>query len=262
MWNTVAEQWSRWLRRALLAAIAVVCVAVLGWHVFALGRWALFSARLDAAAAAPVTGQPEARSWSFGFDRGWHRVSVDVYPSELEQAAGLDTADVFSGPAFLRERYVGALLRTSAESRLVGQLAEQLREVRDRRDLDDDEYIQLMAAAVQAIPYGSVDRRVMLPAEVVAAGEGVCTEKSVLLGALLVREGYDTAVIVLDAHDHVALGVASDTMTYRELPYAFVETTRVALVGECDPSYRAWGPVWAPPQVIELGGEKRFAGGA
>ena len=152
----------------------------------------------------------------------------------------------------------------SAQSRsaFIGALSGQLRLVRDERDLDDDEYLELLARAVQSLRYGTVERRVRLPVEVVSSGFGVCSEKALLLAALMVHEGYQTGLWVFESQNHVALGVGSDAAQFRNSGYAFIETNRNAYVGEYDKTYLASGPVLRPPQFIALGGHRRYRSGA
>jgi hypothetical protein len=113
---------------------------------------------------------------------------------------------------------------------------------------------------VQDIPYGRIGSEIGTPAEMIAERRGVCTEKSVLLAALMLHEGYETAVLVLDSYHHTAVGVRTDDARFRTLPYAFVETTARRSVGEYDPGLLGWGPIGRPPQTIQLGGTKRFGG--
>jgi hypothetical protein len=188
-------------------------------------------------------------------------VCVRVYPSEIRAAQALNTAWVFESARPVRQRYVRSLVSAQASTRLVDELADEARVIAARVGLGDDAYAELLARTVQDIPYGRIGAEIDLPAEVVAGGAGVCTEKSVLLAALLLHEGYDTAVLVFDSHEHVAVGVRSNALRFRTLPYAFVETTRPASIGESSPDLRAWGPVYRPPQTIPVGGTKRYGSG-
>jgi hypothetical protein len=210
----------------LVAAAALGCLVLLLSETAGLIRWWAFDRAVGPATSVAARGEPLRREWPVRFRRGCYAVAVHVYPSELESARRLDTGPVFSSDSRLQRLYVRSLVRAVADSRLVGEFADQLHAIKDRRSLDDDGYVELMSAAVQAIPYGTVRRR----------------------------------VLVLDSYDHVALGVASDNVRFRVLPYAFVETTRAEQVGECDPSYLGWGPIGSPPQVIDVGGTKRYRG--
>lgn len=241
---------------AVLALLTIAAVI----HAVNVARWWVFSQRFEEAAHAPVSGAPAEVTWPVLYRGGLFKVTVHVYPSEIEAGRQLDTAWVFGSGGSVRARYVRSLVRTQAESRLVGELAAELRGIRHRLALSDDEYLELMMRTVQDIPYGQIGDEIAMPAEVVTNGQGVCTEKSVLLGALMVHEGWDTTLIVLEGKDHVALGVRSDGPRFRDLPYAYIETTRSAALGECANEYLGWGPIGDRPTVIELGGHKRYIG--
>ena len=246
---------------AALVALAVAGVTLWGvTYAIDLTRWWLFTRALERTVAVQPAGTPVTVTWPVSYRRNLFRVSVEIYPSEIAAARSLDTAWVFGSGDRVRSRYVRSLIHAQADSRLVGRIAEELREIRDRHHLSDDEYLGLMAAAAQGIPYGAIGDRIAPPAEMLARGDGVCTEKTVLLGALMLREGWETAVFVLGDRTHVALGVGSEHVRFRTLPYAFVETTRAAAIGEVDRAYLAWGPVGDPPSVIAVGGHRRYAG--
>jgi hypothetical protein len=206
------------------------------------------------------TGTPTRFAWPVRFRGAEYDVAVSVYPSEIEAGRKLDTAWVFASRGAVRERYIRTLVRHQADSRLVGELARRARAIRSLLMLNDDAYLELLARTVQDIPYGRIGTEIGMPAEMIAEGRGVCTEKSVLLASLMLHEGYETAVIVLDSHHHTAVGVRTDDARFRTLPYAFVETTARRSVGEYDRGLLGWGPIGRPPQTIRLGGTKRFGG--
>jgi hypothetical protein len=133
--------------------------------------------------------------------------------------------------------------------------------MRDARGLDDDEYLELMTTAVQAIPYGTPVADIALPAGMLVRGSGVCTEKSILLGALLAIEGYDSVLWVFDAERHVALGVASEHARFRDTGYAFVETTARCYIGQVGHGYQFPALTTRKPQQIALGGTKAYTAG-
>ncbi|HSK48845.1 MAG TPA: hypothetical protein VLA05_12735 [Coriobacteriia bacterium] len=241
--------------------LVMLCAALaLGIYALDVARWWVFNQRLEALTEAPTAGVPQLRQWRVFYGGSLYRVSVHVYPSELEAARGLNTAWVFESPAPVRARYVRSLVRAESKTRLAAELTAQLRQIARRAGLSDDEYAELLARAIQDIDYGVIGSEIGMPAEVIAGGKGVCTEKSVLLGALMLREGYDTAMLVLDSHNHVAVGIRSEGPQFRSIPYAFVETTRTARIGEVNSDYLGWGPVGRPPQTITLGGTKRYRG--
>ena len=184
------------------------------------------------------------------------RIAID--PVELATARGLDTSRVFSSVGPVREAYVRQLVDTMSRSGTVAQIAGQLGRMRAELGLDDDGYVELIARFVQEIPYGTVDSEVRLPVEVAARGSGVCDDKSVLLAALLVHEGYDTAVWAFDSQAHAAVGVRCLGPGMRGSGYAYVETTAPAYVGQIIGSYGGYARWRRSPQMIPVGGTKRY----
>jgi hypothetical protein len=244
-----------------LVAVAVFTAGVL--QVVGWARWQAFAVRIDAA-SRPQGVSPAGESvasWSFAYRDHAVRLRVPVDRSELARARDVDTAAVFRARGALRSHYVTRVVRAQSQSRFIDGLAEELRVVRRERGLDDDEYLELLARAVQSLPYGTKGQRVRLPIDAVASGYGVCSERALVLGALMVHEGYDTAMWVLDSQNHVALGVASDAATFRESGYAFIETNRASFIGQVAEEYCAAGPVASPPQLIVLGGTRRYRSG-
>lgn len=241
-----------------------------GFAVFALGvsqtyglaRCEVFTRRVEAIDRNTAGAAATTASWSFAFGDLACTVSVPVYETELDRARSIDTRSVFLSGGKLREDYVRRLVEAQSRSDFVDRLSADLRSVKADRNLDDDRYLELLVRAVQSIPFGSVDGRMRLPVEVVSSGFGVCSEKSFLLAALMLHEGYDTVFWVLESQNHVAPGVAvNGGPDFRDSGYAFIETTRLAYIGEVSAENRAAGPVARPPQLIKLGGTKRYEGG-
>lgn len=247
-----------------MLAIVVLWAAVLcAAQIAAWGRWQVFSAELELAGRAhdPSPGRATISSWSFAFGDVAVRLRVPVAPVELERARKVDTGPVFLARGKLREAYVVRLVRAQSESCFIGGLATELRRVRDERGLDDDEYLELLVRAVQSLPYGIEGWRVRLPVEAVASGFGDCADKALLLGALMIHEGYKTGMWVLDSQGHAALGVASDGATFRDSGYAYIETTAVSYIGQVADGFRAAGPIASPPQFIPIGGTRVYRAG-
>jgi hypothetical protein len=245
---------------ALLCVVAALAVGVA--HGRAYLELRAFSAACDAMVADEHPGPRTTATWAFPFRSDQQRISVAVSLHELSQAHETDTGIVFNAPRWARERAVVHLVRTQAAGPLVAALADEFRALRRELALDDDEYLELMVSAVQYLPYGDIEYEILLPAEVIAYREGVCTEKSVLLAALMTHEGYDTALWVLDSQRHVALGVASAENQFRHSGYAFVETTVPHYIGQADAAYWASRPSLTTPQLIKLGGTRAYGAGA
>ncbi|PKQ37806.1 MAG: hypothetical protein CVT59_05940 [Actinobacteria bacterium HGW-Actinobacteria-1] len=194
----------------------------------------------------------------FDFAGRTYLISVPVDLDRVERERTLDTSVVFESTGTDRERYLRTVVDELSHSRLIGRLTDEFRLIKLEQRLDSDQYLELLARAVQQIPYGDVRRDFRLPSEVLIARTAVCSEKTVLLAALLQHEGYDTAVWVLDSGGHAAVGVACSGQGYRGSGYAFVETTIVSFVGQVDPRYSARSHVATPPQLVRIAEGKTY----
>jgi len=184
------------------------------------------------------------------------RVRVD--PAELAAARERDTSNVFSSVAPVRDARISRLVREQSRAPAVTAMAEELRTLRRRLELDADEYVELIASAVQALPYGGADPRVRLPVEVIAEGYGVCDDRSLLLSALLLHEGYDVGVWAFDYQAHAAVAVRCSGPGYRGSGYAIIETNRPAFVGQMGAEFRAATPWRRTPQLVRAGGRRAY----
>jgi len=246
---------------AVLVFALVIGARTLAEHVRALVVWGDVLEEVAAIDEVPESGAPLRTSWSFDYLDTTCTVTASVDPGQLAQARAIDTSRVFGTRLWLRAGYVSDLVRVQSDSRFIGKLAEQFAAIRRDLRLDDDEYLELMARAVQAVPYGEIADEILLPIEVIAEGRGVCSEKSILLAALMLHEGYDTCVWVFETQGHAAVGVRSDGARYWNSDYAFIETTRYAFVGQASAEYLARGPIAKPPEMIRVGGSTPYTAG-
>jgi hypothetical protein len=247
-------------RRAFVACAAlgaiVITVAVsqatdwLQWRTFLRGVDGILATPIERA-AAPVT-------LTFRYAGRPHVIRIDVSTLEVARSERVRTEHLFPLRDAVRERYFRHLVLAVSRSGAVRSLADELRIIRLQERLDTDQYLELITRAIQEIPYGEVSREFLLPAEVLAGRSGVCSEKSVLLAALLAHEGYDTALIILDADGHVAVGVGSDEPGYLGSRFAFVETTAGMYIGQVKEAYQGVGPVPRAPQIVPVSSGTRY----
>jgi hypothetical protein len=216
---------------------------------------------LARALAPELTGEAVDIAWSFPFRPTRATINIQIDAAEIAAAEALDTRPIFLSRERLMDRYVRATVEAQAESTFTDRLVREFRRIRNQRRLDGDAYLELMVAAVQSIPYGDTGMDPLLAPQVCAAGSGICTDKSLLLASLLVREGYDTVIWVFTTQRHVAVGVRSGSADFRGTGYAFIETTGKRFVGQTSPEYLAPGPAAAPPIQIALGGSRPYTAG-
>ncbi|PKQ21347.1 MAG: hypothetical protein CVT66_00700 [Actinobacteria bacterium HGW-Actinobacteria-6] len=149
-------------------------------------------------------------------------------------------------PAFVFDEHQDAFF-----SALMGQL----NGIRSASGLDDDRYVELMTAYVQSLEYriDPVDLSPKFPVETAGEGAGDCDDKALLLGGMLAREGYDVAILLFSAEQHVALGIKADGLDYRDTGYAYIETTAQGFVGMPPDTIGEGAALSSQPQVIRIG---------
>ncbi|MCL2679989.1 MAG: hypothetical protein FWF11_00705 [Coriobacteriia bacterium] len=136
----------------------------------------------------------------------------------------------------------------------------QLRSIRDDRDFDSDQYVDMIVKFVQSVPY-DLDRGLVahdssflgdprLPVQVLVDGRGDCDELVMLLAALLAKEGYDTAALFFEAEMHMALGIKSDGEGFEGTDYEFIETTGISYVSEVPTEFIGGIELQSFPEVL------------
>ncbi|MDD1654103.1 MAG: hypothetical protein LUO91_00140 [Methanomicrobiales archaeon] len=152
--------------------------------------------------------------------------------------------------------YYQAFVSDPAQEGFYGDVLSEFRRVKAEKNLDSDRYVELMAVAVQSMPYRTSgdDTPPRFPVETFAERTGDCDDKSTLLAGLLSREGYRVALLVFRPENHVAVGIAAPDCRYRNTSYAYVEATNLSLVGI--PPEEIQGPIrflTSDPLVIPIG---------
>src|SRR5665647_614116 len=214
---------------ALLALVLVVATA---------GCAALFgpSAEYPAIVPVPGAGGPVAVAHMFAFERETETIGVTIDAPILAGARAGEKEVMIRGEVPEEEWIAGAYraqVFDPAQDRFYGDLLGGFREVRDRRGLDSDRYLELMAAAVQQLPYVTAPgTAAKYPVETWADGSGDCDDKTLLLAGLLAREGYRVALLVFLPESHMSLGVGCpEGHDYGGSGYAYLEVTNGSYVG-------------------------------
>lgn len=128
-----------------------------------------------------------------------------------------------------------------------------------------DDAARAAISLVQHIPYdyaGMSARSSNLrhPYEVLYDNTGVCSEKSLLLAALLKELGYGVALLSFDSQSHMAVGISSPSQyAYRSTGYAFVESTRPNIPTYAEGNYVGTGQLTTMPGVVSVAAGKSFA---
>jgi hypothetical protein len=199
-------------------------------------------------AAPPLPEEPEGealqeysvsgrRTHPFRFDGRDYAVTTDIrdgYIGDARRKLG-GFHGTITDTGSLEELYRWMVLNTSQDI-LYEDILADLRAYRDRYNLDDPSYVELIIAYVQSFDYDSPpDNYIRLPVEVVSDDRGDCDERSCLLAGLLQREGYDTALIGIrlanGRENHMGVGIRSNGFRFSSSDYTFIEATTPFPIG-------------------------------
>ena len=204
--------------------------------------------------------------YTFAFEDGEETIRIDPDPGVYAGAKNADRR-LYLYEDLSKEEWVPiyyrAFVNDSHQEPFYTDLLAAFREIRERERLDDDRYLELIAAFVQSIPYRT-DTSIVepkFPIETYVDGEGDCDDKSLLLAGLLAREGYGVALFYFEDEAHMAVGVRSAGSLYRNTTYAYIETTSASYVG-LPPETLVNGTVLSTdPLVIPVGdGPRSYTG--
>jgi hypothetical protein len=254
---------AKFLSRLIVAALVVVCVvATMRYAYTQASTWLTylqFRHDLSELAAARPSGTNTDVVFNAPYRGATFSIVVPVDTGYLAAAERVNGTALFGFNRAVRSAAMRALCEEQRGDPFVSALAGRLRTLRGQLALSDDDYVDLIARTVQAIPYGELHRSTFMPAVTVAGNSGVCSDKSVLLASLLAHEGYDTGIWVFPTQAHAAVALRGTGPGLRGTGYSLVETTRRTYVGEIDYTLRAAGPICEVPQLIAVGsGVKRY----
>jgi len=162
------------------------------------------------------------------------------------------------------EEYYNTLTFEPQMDHAIESVLVQLREIRDERDLSNDEYIELIVKYVQSMPYCEehgtpyLDRPVgcpRTPIQTLVDGTGDCDETSMLLAALLHREGFPVSLLFFEEERHIAIGLRIDGEGFEGTGYAFVETTSLVYISEVPEVFAGDIVLESMPIVLSMGKE-------
>ena len=127
-----------------------------------------------------------------------------------------------------------------------------------------DDAARAAISLVQHIPYdyarmAARSSHLRHPYKVLYDNTGVCSEKSVLLAALLKELGYGVALLSFDSESHMAVGVSCPSQyAYRGTGYAFIESTQPTIPTFADANYLGIGQLTTTPTVVSVASGSSF----
>jgi hypothetical protein len=184
-------------------------------------------------------------------------VYVGAQQAMKEAVLTRDIPDSIFIPAYYR-----TFLDETDQEEFFRELTGAFRDLRAAEGLDDDGYLELMAVAVQSLPYRTegLATAPKFPVETYVDGEGDCDDKSLLLAGLLAREGYATALLYFEPEAHMAVGVKGFQCDYRDTGYGYVAATNLSFVGLSTGSLADGVNVTSTPVVIPVGDGTKLYG--
>jgi hypothetical protein len=162
------------------------------------------------------------------------------------------------------EDYFPAFVEEEHQMPFYDAVIRELRRIKAERGLDSDRYAELITVFAQSIEYRTdpVDLEPKFPVETFVDCQGDCDDKTLLLAALLAHEDYDVAVLLFEAEKHVALGIRSDDLDYRDTGYAYTETTAPGYIGMVPKEFAGGVELHSMPRVFAIGdGRRRYNAG-
>jgi hypothetical protein len=245
--------------RAIRVAGTVLLFAVLATLVFSLAGFFFPEERVISPRIDPVvSGQaPLIVTTTYPFQDRTATVSVTVNGSVYEAAKRADKSVTVIGNisenTWIPESY-RAMINDPAQEPLYTDLLTVFREIRVDENLDNDEYLELIAVYVQSLGYETLEETpAKFPVETVVDQAGDCDDKSLLLAGLLSREDYSVALLSFGPEKHMAVGIESEECPYGNTGYLFLETTNITYIGVVSGSLDNGRPIESEPVVIPVG---------
>lgn len=136
------------------------------------------------------------------------------------------------------------------------------RMVKIQLELDDNQYFELITGYVQNLPYDQEKVKSMalnprFPIETIIDQKGICSDKSILLAALLQHEGYAVAILSFDLENHMTVGIpAPKGMDYKGTGYAVIETTAPSYIGDVNGKFDGGRSLHSNPVITPIGNGK------
>ena len=169
-------------------------------------------------------------------------------------------------PAGIQDAWLDGYYKAFAldpfQTRVYQTLLSQFRRIRNERNLNGDEYLELLTAYVQSLPYdneklSSIEIAPRFPVETIVDGTGICSDKSLLLAGLLSHEGYAVSILQFGKENHLTVGLPAPLgYDFAGCGQAVVETTAISYIGHPAGEY---ADTTSRPKVFPIGhGTKRY----
>ncbi|MFA5986528.1 MAG: hypothetical protein WC819_04260 [Parcubacteria group bacterium] len=159
-----------------------------------------------------------------------------LYDSYYTFYESLPAQNIFNGESLVGEleKKNELFVTENTRDKTIGDLAQAIKSLGEKNDLNEDQIVELVASFVQTIPYDDNEynnRETVVPKEdypyeVLYKNKGICSDKSYLAYSLLRDLGYGVALFIFPEDQHMAIGVACPReYSNYDSGYCFLETT-------------------------------------
>ena len=198
---------------------------------------------------------------SFRFEGKEYTVAVAIDPALYWGAAASERVISTTSSESPGERDTAInryMVQDPLQAQVIDDVCAKLREIANREDLSSDRYVELIAKYVQSMPYdfdklANPNATARFPVETLVDRIGVCSDKSMLMVALLAHEGYDVALLTFDAEKHMTAAIKGPGETYGNSGYLLIESTSPAYIAEIPKRFISGVSLQSEPHVIPIG---------
>lgn len=196
----------------------------------------------------------ESQKYITSLDTSLYEIIIEYDTSYFEYFEGM-SRNVRVGSDVSNEEgdlaFYEMFLSDSNDGEVLDQLVEHIVQI----SLDSKEQIQLAVTLVQTeVDYdheklnSKGNWNVYYPLETLIWKKGVCSDKSLLLGKLLVKLDYKICFFLFEENNHMALGIKTSTNGFFNSGFEYIETTGVFPIGDI--------PMTTPEQRLDLMSEE------
>jgi hypothetical protein len=204
---------------------------------------------------------------TFPFEDSMITITIPVNTSVYEGAKSADKSVTIYGniseTIWVADSY-RSMAYDPAQDQVFLDLITRFREIQNKENLSDDEYIELITAYTQSLTYETIgENPAKFPVETIVENAGDCDDKSLLLARLLSLEAFQVSLLSFKPESHMAVGIGSDDTSYKNTGYAYIEATNYSFVGVPTDRLQDEIKLESDPVIITIGnGTKKYGSGS
>ena len=210
--------------------------------------------------------QPLVVTHVFPFEQGTATITIPVSAAVYHGAKTADKSVSIYGNisenVWVADSY-RAMVADPAQDTFYTDLLGEFRKIKDRQGLSDDEYLELMTVYTQSITYETTpDNPAKYPSKLSLMDPAIVMTRACSLPGFSLTKDTKSALLLFDPESHMAVGIGSDDMSYKNTGYSYIETTNVSFVGAPPDTLKGGVTLTSDPLVIQIGnGNKTYHSG-